>query len=49
MKEDKMGGSCSTHENDDKCCSVWPENLKGRKIPYGRWMHKWKKNVRMDV
>jgi len=31
MKEDKMGGECSTHGIDEKCLTIfWLENLKGR-------------------
>jgi hypothetical protein len=30
VKENKMGGACSTHGKDEKCMAFWLENLKGR-------------------
>jgi hypothetical protein len=48
MKEVDMGGTCSTHERNEKCKKSRSENLNGRE-PCGRRRLRWNDNIKMDL
>jgi hypothetical protein len=43
-----MGGTCSTHERDEKLIQTLIGKPEG-KIPHGRPRHKWEANIRTDL
>jgi hypothetical protein len=47
MKDNEIGGECSTHWRDEKCIKM-SENLKG-KIPLGRPKRRLEDNIRMEL
>jgi hypothetical protein len=48
IKEAEIGGSCSTHEADEKCMQNFVGKTEGKR-PLGRRGQRWEGNVIMDV
>jgi hypothetical protein len=48
MKEDEVGGTCGTHEREDRCLQVLIERPEGKR-PLGRPKFTWEDNIKMDL
>jgi hypothetical protein len=48
VKEDEMGGACSTNGEKRKAYRILVEKPEGKR-PLGRPGHRWEDNIRMDL
>jgi hypothetical protein len=47
IKEDEMGGACSTHGRDEKCIQYFGGKPEGKRL--GRPRCTWEDNIRMEL
>jgi hypothetical protein len=48
IKEDEMGGACSTHESEEDCIQGTDGKARGNK-PLGGYRRRWEDIIKMDL
>jgi hypothetical protein len=48
VREDEMGGACSTNGREEECIRILVGKLERKRL-LGRPRHRWEDNIRMDL